>query len=74
MPPISIKKVLTAILIIWLLSQVDHIFNFARSACQEIYIAFEPLRNCSEEAKYVVTLAFLVMIYITVFELLKHRK
>ena len=74
MPPISFKKILIAILAIVILSQFDHILAFARSVYQQIYIAFEPLRNCGPGAKYIVTLLFLALIYITVFKLLQNRK
>ena len=71
MPPISMKKVLIAILIIILLSRLDRVIAFAKRAYVTVYESFEPLRNCSAEARYIVLIAFLALIYISVFRLLQ---
>lgn len=75
MPPISLKRVLLAILIIVLLSKLNRIIAFGHSVYQAIYDSFEPLRNNScVEGRYVATLLLLALIYITIFKLLQNRK
>jgi len=74
MPPISMKKVLIAILIIVLLSRLDRIFALFSGFYQAIYDSFEPLRNSSIESRYIAALAFLALIWVTVYLLLQNRK
>ena len=74
MPPISLKKVIVAILIIILLSRLDRIIALMVRIYEAFYDSFEPLRNCPPGWKYVVALTFLALIYVTIFKLLQNRK
>jgi hypothetical protein len=58
MPPISIKKILVATLVIAVLSQRRWILALIRGLGQAIYDSFEPLRQCPAEARFVAMLAF----------------
>ena len=73
MPPISIKKIVFWIVIIILLSQIDHIIAFVLGIYRIFHFCFGPLRNCPVEAKYVVALLFLALVWITIYKLLFRR-
>lgn len=74
MPPISMKKVLIAILTIVLLSRLDRVFAFISRIYQIIYDSLEPARNFSSGEKYCLLLAIFALLYITIFKLLYKRK
>jgi len=74
MPPISLKKVIVAILIIILLSRLDRIIALIVRIYEAFYDSFEPLRNCPPEGKYIAALVFLALVYITIFKLLQNRR
>ncbi len=76
MPEISLKKIICVIVIIIALSRLDTILAFIRNICTGIYDNFEPLRNCSEEGKFIVTAAFLFLCFLIVWKLvlLKMKK
>ena len=69
MPPISIRKIITVIVIIILLSRIEFIIAFISSIYWAFYFSFKPLRNCPVEAKYVVVLLFFALIWVTIFKL-----
>jgi hypothetical protein len=73
MPVISIKKVLIFIGLIILLIHLKKFKNLIVNLWQIIYDNFEPLRRCSLEWRYVVTLMFLALLYITVFKIIKNK-
>jgi len=85
MPPISLKRIFFAIVIIILLSKLDRVIAFVSGIYRisiafisgiywMFYFSFEPLRKCSVEAKYVVALLFLALIYITVYKILQKKR
>jgi len=74
MPPISMKKVFIAIIIIVLLAKLDRIIVLFNCIYAAFYNAFEPLRNSPPLAKYIAALAFLLLLYVTMFKLLQRRK
>lgn len=63
MPEISLKKIICIILIIIVLSRLDTILSFIRNICIGIYNNLKPLRDCSEEGKFIVTLAFMSLCF-----------
>ncbi len=71
---ISFKKILIAFLIILLLSKI----RFIAAAVHEIFIsfydAFEPLRDSPPLARYTAAVAFLALVWITVYYLLLNRR
>jgi len=69
MPHISLRKIVFWVVVIVLLSRIEHIIAFISSIYWVFYFSFEPLRNCSTESKYVVVLLFFSLIWITVFKL-----
>ena len=74
MPPISMKRVVIAIIIIVLLAKLDRVIALFNSIYETFYNAFEPLRNSPPLGKYIVALLFLLLLYITIFKLLLRRK
>jgi hypothetical protein len=74
MPPISIKRVVIATIIIVLLAKLDRVIAFFNSIYEAFYNAFEPLRNSPPLGKYIAALMFLLLLYITIFKLLQRRK
>jgi hypothetical protein len=71
MPPISLKKVLIALLIIVLLSRLGYILNYLQHISQ---LALEPLGNLSTEGRYVVVLLLLGLAYIAIIRRRNRRK
>jgi hypothetical protein len=74
MPPISMKRVVIAIIIIVLLANLDRVIALFNSIYEAFYNAFEPLRNSPPFGKYIVALLFLLLLYVTIFKLLQRRK
>jgi len=74
MPPISMKKVFIAIIIIILLAKLDRVIALFNSIYIVFYNSFEPLRNSPPLAKYIAALAFLLLLYVTIIKLLQRRK
>jgi hypothetical protein len=74
MPPINWKRVIIVILAIIALSRIDRLIHLARVIVRAFWDAMEPLRDSPVEGQYVVGLAFLALIYVTLFKLLQGRK
>ena len=74
MPPISLKKTIIVILIVVMLSRLDHVIAFISSIYQAFYDSFEPLRNSSPEGRYLVTLAFLSLCFVVIWHLFLRKK
>ncbi|MFC1783563.1 hypothetical protein ACFL02_08255 [Planctomycetota bacterium] len=77
MRSVSLKKILIAFGIIFLLSRSRKIIDFFSEHGGEGFFDFltlEPLHQSSIEAKYIVTLALFALVFITVFRLLYKRK
>ena len=74
MPSISIKKVLIVILVVIILSKLDKVFAFFSRIYQFFYDSFEPLRNSPPLARYTAVLAFLALVWVTVYYLLLNRR
>jgi hypothetical protein len=73
MPPISMKKILIAILIIVLLSRLDRVFAFLSRIYEFVYESLDPARNFSKGEKYILCLLLLALLYITIYKLLYEK-
>ena len=72
MKKISAKYILIAFLILFLLSRSGKIRDsFSGIHDIDTLLTLAPLRECSEAARYVVTLLLLALAFVTVFVLLK---
>ena len=74
MPVISMRKILIAIFIIVLLSRLDLVVATIGGLCRAIYDSFEPLRNCSKDVRYVLTLAFLSLCFLVFWKLFLYKR
>jgi hypothetical protein len=66
---ISFKKILAAFGIIFLMSRSRNIINWFDNFSGGDILTLEPLRRCSEDMRYVVTMAFLFMIFVIFWQL-----
>jgi H+/Cl- antiporter ClcA len=74
MSPISMKKVLIAILIVIGLSRVDVIVGFIHHIYEGIYDSLAPvMRNFSTGERYVLVLMLGALLYISFYKLLYER-
>jgi hypothetical protein len=71
---ISIKKILIAVLIIILLSQLHEIAVVSKDVFRVFYDAFDPIRNSPPLAHYTAVLAFLALVWVTIYYLLLNRR
>jgi hypothetical protein len=76
MNQISIKKISIALLIILLLSRSRAIIEFTHriDLLPDGIFTLEPLRNCSEESRYLVTVMFMAFCFVVIWKLLISRK
>ena len=72
-PPISMKKVLIAIVIVVMLSRLDRIIAFISAVYKTIDDSLEPARNFSSDLKYCILLAIFALLYISIFKLLYEK-
>ena len=71
---ISIKKILIALVIIIILSQLHKISVVSKDVFRVFYDAFDPMRNSPPLACYTAVLAFLALVWVTVYYLLLNRR
>ena len=73
---ISFKKILIVFLIIFLMSRAKRIARFFEELEFEHdgILTMEPLRRCSEEARYLVTIALLVACFVIIREIITNLK
>jgi hypothetical protein len=64
MPPLSARKILFWIVLLCALSYGGQIGQY-------IYDSLEPLRACSREERYVLTLVFLALLYVSIYRIIK---
>ena len=74
MQTISFKKIIIAILIVVLLSRLDRVLTLISHIYETIDESFDPLRNCSEGARYLVTLALLSLAFVIFWQLYLRKK
>ena len=69
---ISFKKIGIAFLVIFLLSRSKVILEFLSDIdiCPDGIFTLEPLRRCSSESRYVVTLLFFAFCFVVIWKLL----
>jgi len=73
MPPISMKKILIAILIILALSRLDHIIKLIRQLCEFFCGWLEPLRNTPPPGRVALAALLLALIYISIYQIVYER-
>ena len=71
MPQISLKKILIFLVIIIALSHLDKIIAAFKDVYWAFYDCFEPLRDSPPLGKYVVAIAALVLLCMTIVTLLR---
>jgi len=71
---ISLKKILIVLMIIILLSQLHKISVVSKDIFRVFYDAFDPMRNSPPLARYTAVLAFLALVWVTVYYLLLNRR
>jgi hypothetical protein len=74
MRPISSKKILIGLLVLIALSRWDKVSAFASSVYEFFYDALAPVRHGSADGRFLVALALLALLFITIFKLLYNRK
>ena len=76
MHQISFKKVFIGFLIIFLMSRAYKVISFFSGLEFEgsEILTLQPLRDCSEEGRYIVTLVFFLACFIVVWKFLMSRK
>ena len=73
MPPISFKKIALVLLAVIALSRLDKI-SATLSAIYEFFCdSLAPFHNSPAEGRFVVALAILALVYVTLFKLLHDR-
>ncbi len=73
MAPISLKKIGIIVLVIIALSRLDRILAVATGIYQFFCDSLAPFRDTPAEGRFVVALAILVLVYVTVLRLLHNR-
>jgi|GEM_PF-770740 len=71
---VSWKKVLAAFAIVLVLSRSRRIIEFFADSDGGGILTFEPLRDCSEGARYLVTLALLALAFVIFWRLYLRKK
>ena len=76
MNQISYKKIGIAFLVIFLLSRSRTIMESLSDIDLNLdgILTLEPLRRCSAEARYVVTILFLAFCFVVIWKLLMNKK
>ena len=73
---ISFRKIGIAFLVIFLLSRSRAIMEFLSDIDLNLdgILTLEPLRKCSDEARYLVTVIFLAFCFVVIWKLLMIKK
>ena len=76
MNQISLKKIGIVFLVIFLLSRSRAIIEFLSGIDLDMdgILTLEPLRRCSDGARYVVTILFLAFCFVVIWKLFLSRK
>lgn len=74
MKPISSKRVLIIVALLFALASWDKIAALISTICQFFFNAFEPLRDCPPEGRFAVALAILGFLCVVGLRLLFDRK
>lgn len=73
MPPISFKKIGLVLLAIIALSRLDKILAAGSGIYEFFRDSLSPFQDSPREGRFLVALAILVLVYVTVFRLLHDR-
>jgi len=73
MPPISMKKIFIAILIIVLLSRLDRVLAFLSRIYEFFHESLDAAGNFSKGEKYVLCLLLLALLYISIYKLMYEK-
>ncbi|MCD4831695.1 MAG: hypothetical protein K8R02_07825 [Anaerohalosphaeraceae bacterium] len=71
---ISLKKILLGFLAIFLMSRGRKIVRFLSELEFDGVLTLKPLRDCSEEARYLVTIALLTACFVIVAQIFRNYK
>jgi hypothetical protein len=74
MNKISLKKILIAFLAIFLLSRSRRIAELFSELDFDGVLTLQPLRNCSEDMRYLVTLALFALAFVTIWSIFVHTR
>ncbi len=74
MSRVSLKKILAVFAIIFAMSRTGKIIDFFSKFDTGGIFTMEPLRRCSENARYVVTLLFCAMCFLIIWRILIIKK
>jgi hypothetical protein len=70
MRPISSKKIIIGLLVLIALSRWDQLAAFASNVYEFFYDALAPVRHGSADGRFLVALALLALLFVTIFKLL----
>lgn len=70
---ISLKKVLIAFLVVLVLSRTGRILQLLEGLDCGSVLTLEPLRRSPEEGRFIVTVLFYALLFVTVFFLFKRK-
>jgi len=74
MPPLSRKKILFWIVVVYCFLHRAQIRRCIAAICWGMYDSLAPIRESPVEHRYVATLLVLGLLYFTIYQLLKNRK
>ena len=73
MPPLSLKKILAAVAAIVVLAYNRRIIDCLKSIWDWFVTGLEPLRNSPAEARFVLTLLLMALLFITLYRFFMNR-
>lgn len=71
---LSLKNIIIVVLIIVLLAHCGRVFRICAGMYVWVYDSLEPFRSAPPVGRYVLVVAVLLLIYVTVFKLFHKRK
>jgi len=74
MSQISFKKIFIVFLIIFLMSRSRRILEFFSEFDGSGILTLQPLKDCPEEGRYIVTLIFFLACFVVIWKFLMSRK
>jgi len=74
MNQISFKKLTVAAIVVFALSRTRQIVEFFKELDFGGILTLEPLRNSPEGGRFLVTVALLFLVFVTVMSFLRNRK
>ena len=74
MKQISFKKILIVFIVIFLMSRSYRIIEFFSNFDGSDILTLQPLRDCSEQGRYIVTILFFTFCFVIIWKFLINRK